>query len=326
MRCLAIKPEGGLVVEERATPSPGSGEVLVEIKAAGLNAADLLQRRGFYPAPPGSPVDIPGLELAGVIASVGDGVGEGVSDFAIGDRVMAVVGGGAHASHLVVHERLLMRVPRDLTWPEAGGFPEAFMTAHDALFTQCGLAIGDRACVHGAAGGVGTAAVQIAHAAGAHVTATVRDPARHDEVKALGADVVIRPEQFADSVLAPPPGGTGFDVILELVGAPNMDTNIHALNSGGRISVIGVGAGGVANVNLLNLMQKRGTIHASTLRARPLEAKADAARRLERHVVPLLADGRVRVPVLATHALDDAEAAYERFAAGGKLGKIVLTN
>lgn len=306
--------DGALVVEARPDPTPGPGEVLVAVKAAGLNAADLLQRRGFYPAPPGSPPDIPGLEMAGEVAALGTAA----TRFGVGDRVMAVVGGGAQATHLVVHERVLMAVPPGVDWAQAGGFPEAFTTAHDALFTQCGLAMGDRVCVHGAAGGVGTAAVQMAHAAGAHVTATVRDESRHDEVRALGADVVIAPDRFADT--------TGYDVILELVGGPNMDTNIQALNTGGRISVIGVGAGIMAEVNLANLMGKRGAIHASTLRARPLEQKADAARRVEQHVVPLLANGRVRVPVLATYRLDEVEAAYERFSAGGKLGKIVLTN
>jgi putative PIG3 family NAD(P)H quinone oxidoreductase len=313
MRCVAIKDEGKLVVEERADPVPSRGEVLVAIKAAGLNAADLIQRRGFYPAPPGSPPDIPGLELAGEVAALG----EGAARYAIGDRVMAVVGGGAQATHLVVHERELMAVPANVTWEEAGGFPEAFTTAHDALFTQGGLTMGDRVCIHGAAGGVGSAAVQIAHAAGAHVTATVRDAARHEEVRALGADVVVLPDAFADD--------ENYDVILELVGAPNMEANLQALATGGRICVIGVGAGGSATVNLLTLMQKRGAIHASTLRTRPLEAKADAARRVEQHVVPLLADGRVRVPVLASYALEEVEDAYERFAAGGKLGKIVLT-
>jgi NADPH:quinone reductase-like Zn-dependent oxidoreductase len=231
---------------------------------------------------------------------------------------MAVVGGGGQATHLAVHERVLVPVPKSVDWPAAGGFPEAFTTAHDALFTQARLAMGERVCIHGAAGGVGTAAIQLAHGAGAHVTATVRDPSRHDEVKALGADAVITPDQFAET--------SGYDVILELVGAPNMEHNLNALNTGGRISVIGVGGGGNANVSLLALMQKRAAIYGSTLRARPLEQKADAARRVEQHVVPLLADGRVRVPVLATYGLDEVEAAYERFAAGGKLGKIVLTN
>ena len=314
MRCVAIKADGVLAVEERPDPVPGSGEVLVAVRAAGLNAADLLQRRGFYAAPPGSPPDIPGLEVAGEVVASGDGA----TRFAIGERVMAVVGGGAQATHLVVHERLLMAAPPNVSWAELGGFPEAFTTAHDALFTQCGLAMGDRVCVHGAAGGVGTAAVQIAHAAGAHVTATVRDPARHDEVRALGADVVITPEEFAAS--------GEYDVILELVGAPNIETNLAVLATGGTISVIGVGAGAAANLNLLQLMQKRGAIYGSTLRARPLEDKAEAARRMEQHVTPLLADGRVRVPVLASYGLDAVEAAYDRFGGGGKLGKIVLTN
>lgn len=287
---------------------------MVEVRAAGLNAADLMQRRGMYPAPPGSPPDVPGMELAGTVASIGDGV----TSVSVGDRVMAVVGGGAQATRCVVHERVLMRAPDTITWAEAGGFPEAFMTAHDALVTQCGLAMGDRVAVHGAAGGVGTAAVQLAHAAGARVTASVRNPARHDDVLALGADVVITPDEFA---------GTGpYDVILELVGGPNMAANVDALAIGGRISVIGVGGGFSSDVNLLALMTKRGTIRGSTLRARPLEQKADAARRLEHHAVGLLGDGRLRVPVLETFALDDVEAAYARFANGGKLGKIVLLN
>lgn len=314
MRCVAIKNDGVLLVEERDDPAPAPGEVLVAVRAAGLNAADLMQRRGLYPAPPGSPPDIPGMELAGEVASVGDGV----DSYAVGDRVMAVVGGGAQATHCVVHERVLMRVPDTISWAEAGGFPEAFMTAHDALFTQCGVAMGDCVAVHGGAGGVGTAAVQLAHAAGAHVTASVRDRARHDDVRALGADVVITPEEFA--------GSGPYDVILELVGANNLAANLAALSINGRIAVIGVGGGFTAELNLLALMQKRATIRGSTLRSRPLEQKAEAARRLEHHALTALSGGRLRVPVLDTFALDDVEAAYERFGAGGKLGKIVLVN
>lgn len=313
MRCVAIV-DGNLEMQERPDPVPGPGEVLVAIKAAGLNAADLMQRRGMYPAPAGSPADIPGMECAGVVEALGDGV----TSVAVGHRVMSIVGGGAQATHIVIHERVLIPVPDNVSWPEAGGFPEAFITAHDALFTQCGLGMGERVLIHGAAGGVGTAAVQLAHTAGAHVTATVRDATRHDDVRALGADVVVAADAFAD--LGP------FDVILELVGGPNMEANLAALATGGRISVIGVGAGFSANLSLLTLMQKRASIRGSTLRARPLEQKADASRRLERHAVPLLAAGRLRVPVLETFPLADASAAYDRFAAGGKLGKIVLVN
>ena len=237
--------------------------------------------------------------------------------FAIGDRVMAVVGGGGQAELALVHERHLLPVPDGISWPAAGGFPEAFTTAHDALFTQCGLAMGERLCVHGAAGGVGIAAVQLGVAAGCDVVATVRNPVLHDAVAGFGATVVT-PGDFTER--------GPFDVILELVGAPNMADNLAALATGGRIAVIGVGAGATAEVPLLTLMQKRGRIHGSTLRARSLEDKAAAARAVERHVLPLLLAGKVRVPVEATYPMAEAVAAYERFAAGAKLGKIVLTN
>jgi NADPH:quinone reductase-like Zn-dependent oxidoreductase len=230
---------------------------------------------------------------------------------------MAVVGGGGQAELAVVHERHAMPVPDGVAWDAAGGFPEVFTTAHDALFTQCGLAMGERVLVHGAAGGVGTAGVQLAAGAGARVTATVRNAELRDEVAALGANVVA-PERFAEH--------GPFDVILELVGGPNMAANLDALAICGRIAVIGVGAGAVAELNLHVLMGKRGRIHGSTLRVRPLEQKADAARRVEAHVLPLLADGRVRVPVAATFPMADATAAYDRFTAGGKLGKVVLVN
>lgn len=301
---------GGLVVAERPDPRPGTGEVLVAVRAAGLNAADLLQRAGRYRAPPGAPPDVPGLELAGEVAALGPGT----SRFAVGDRVMAVVGGGAQAERCVVHERLAMPVPPGVPWPAAGGFPEAFTTAHDALFTQCQLALGERVLVHGAAGGVGTAAVQLAVATGARVTATVRSPGARAPVTAMGADVV------APDALGPGP----FDVVLELVGAPNLAADLEALATGGRIAVIGVGAGTTGPVDLRRLMTSRGRIHGSTLRARPLEAKAHAARLVEAHVLPLLEVGRVHVPVAATFPLAEAGAAYERFAAPGKVGKLVL--
>src|SRR5437016_1491170 len=185
--------EGGLVWRERPDPSPGTGELLVAVRAAGINGADILQRHGLYPAPPGVPPDVPGLELAGEVV----GLGPGVQGFGVGDRVMAVVGGGGQAELAVVHERTALAVPDGVPWEAAGGFPEVFTTAHDALFTQCGLAAGERVLVHGAAGGVGIAAVQLAHASGARVTATVRKPELHDAVGELGADDVLAPNQFA---------------------------------------------------------------------------------------------------------------------------------
>ena len=310
MRAATIR-DGRVVVEEHPDPEPGSGELLVAVHAAGLNGADMLQRKGAYPAPPGSPQDIPGLELAGEVV----GLGPGATRFEKGDRVMAVVGGGGQAELATVHERAAMPVPDALDWPAAGGFPEVFTTAHDAVFTQAGLQPGERLLVHGGAGGVGTAAIQLGRAAGARVTATVRREEARPGVEKLGA-TAIDPEGFEEH--------GPFDVVLELVGAPNMAGNLQALETGGRIAVIGVGGGPKAELNLLALMGKRARIHGSTLRARPLEQKADAARRVERHVLPLVELAAVHVPVAETFPLDDVEAAYDRFAAGGKLGKVVL--
>jgi putative PIG3 family NAD(P)H quinone oxidoreductase len=311
MRAVTIRDEA-LYVEEHEDPKPGTGEVLVRVEAAGLNGADMLQRRGLYPAPPGAPQDIPGLEFAGEVAALGPGA----SRFSEGDRVMAVVGGGAQAELAVVHERAAMPVPDILDWPQAGGFPEVFMTAHDALFTQGALAPGEHLLVHGAAGGVGTAAIQLARAAGARVTATVRREELRGAVEQLGA-TAIDPEGFEEH--------GPFDVVLELVGAPNLPGNVNALETGGRIVVIGIGAGAKSELNLGLLMAKRAILRGSTLRARPLEQKADAARRVERNVLPLVESGAVTVPIADTFSLDDAEEAYERFTAGGKLGKLVLT-
>jgi NADPH:quinone reductase len=246
------------------------------------------------------------------VAALGPDAGR----FRVGDRVMAVVGGGGQAELAVVHERTAMPVPDRLGWAEAGGFPEVVTTAHDALFTQCGLGLGDRLLVHGAAGGVGTAAVQLGAAAGARVVASVRNHALHAAVAALGAERVVDPAETT--------GAGPFDVILELVGAPSFPANLDALATGGRIVVIGVGAGATVQLDLRTLMTRRARLLASTLRARPLEQKAAAARRVEAAALPLAAAGRLRVPVAATYPLDQAAEAYRRFAAGGKLGKIVL--
>jgi NADPH:quinone reductase len=314
MRAVTISDQE-IAIEQHPDPVPGVGEVLVRVRAAGLNGADMMQRRGLYPAPPGSPQDIPGLELAGEVVGLG-AHDPGAARFEIGDRVMAIVGGGGQAELIVVHERQLMPVPAALDWPAAGGLPEVFVTAHDALFTQAELRPGERLLVHGGAGGVGTAAIQLARATGATAVATVRREELRAQVTALGAEA-IAPEGFAEH--------GPFDVILELVGAPNLGENMNALATGGRLCVIGVSAGVKGELNLLALMGKRARIHGSTLRARPLEEKALAARALEREVLPLFAAGALRVPIAETFPLEDAAAAYERFAAGGTLGKVVLT-
>jgi putative PIG3 family NAD(P)H quinone oxidoreductase len=310
MRAVTIRDQQ-LHVLEHPDPEPGSGEVLVRVRAAGLNGADMHQRLGVYPAPPGSPQDIPGLELAGEVAALGPNA----TRFKEGDRVMAIVGGGAQAELAVVHERVLMAVPAPLDWVQAGALPEVFTTAHDALFTQAGLEPGEHLLVHGGAGGVGTAAIQLGRAAGARVTATVRNAELREQVGELGA-TVIAPEGFGEH--------GPFDVILELVGAPNLQDDVNALAIGGRITVIGIGAGAKGELHLGALMFKRGRIHGSMLRARPLEEKALTARAMERSVLPLFEAGVATVPIAATYPLDDASDAYERFTAGGKLGKIVL--
>jgi NADPH:quinone reductase-like Zn-dependent oxidoreductase len=304
--------DGALVWQEHPDPQPGPSEVLVSVAAAGVNAADLMQRQGLYPAPPGAPADIPGLEFAGEVI----GLGPGADRLSIGDRVMAVVAGGGQGELVVVHESVALPVPDGIPWEQAGGFPEAFSTAYDALFTQAGLAVGERVLISGAAGGVGTAAVQLAHAAGAHVVASVRSPDRRDEVGALGADEVIDPEGVADH--------GPYEVSLELVGAPGVTAVIPSMAIGGRVVVIGVGAGAKLEVNLLSLMAGRTTIGGSMLRSRTVEEKASVARAVEEHAVSLLADGKVTVPVADRFVMAEAGLAYERFAAGGKLGKIVL--
>jgi NADPH:quinone reductase-like Zn-dependent oxidoreductase len=289
----AVIVEGALHTEERPDPVPGEGELLIRVRGAGVNGADLSQRAGRYPLPPGAPVDIPGLECAGETED--------------GERVMALLPGGGQAELVAVHASHTLPVPEHVTWPEAGGFVEVYATAHDALFTQAELKPGERLLVNGAAGGVGVAAVQLGVALGAQVTGTVRH--HRDELEELGADTEA--------------SGL-YDVILELVGGDNLATNLELLAPQGRIAVIGMGAGSVATLNFGLLMGKRGRIHGSMLRFRTRDEKADVIRRLRDDVLPLLADGRIRVPVEETFPLDQAQDAYERFAAGGKFGKIVI--
>ena len=297
----AVIVDGELRVEERPDPTPGPTQTLVRVRATGVNNADLMQVRGHYPPPPGVPEDIPGLELAGERVDTGE-------------RVLALVAGGAHAELAVVEERHLLPLPEGIDWQPAGGFVEVFATAHDALFTQAGLVAGERVLVNGGAGGVGVAGIQLAREAGAAVVATVRNEALRSRVSELGAEV------------CPPGEAEGpFDVILELVGGDNLAHNLALLATGGRVVVIGTGAGARAEIDFGQVMRRRARLQGSTLRARSLDEKALVVAALERQVLPLLAAGRVVVPVEAAFPLADAPAAYERFAAGGKLGKIVLT-
>jgi NADPH:quinone reductase-like Zn-dependent oxidoreductase len=306
--------DGTISAAEQPDPVVGAGELLVRVRAAGLNGADILQRAGAYPPPPGYPAEIPGLEFAGEVIETGPGVRR----FAAGDRIMTITGGAGQAELAVVHESVAMPVPDSVEWSAAGGFAEVFVTAHDAVFTQGSLRPGERLLINGAAGGVGTAAVQLAKQAGAFVVASVRDESVRDSIRSLGADQVVAPDEV---------GSHGpYDVVLELVGGSNVETAIGALSTGGRIIVIGVGGGFKAEVNLLAIMGKRATLRGSTLRARPLEEKAIASRAVEREVLPALAANHIHVPVMATYQLGDVATAYDRFTSGSKFGKIVLTS
>ncbi len=307
----AVIDHGQISWRSYPDPSPEGHELLVRVRAAGLNGADIAQRAGHYPPPPGTPADVPGLELAGVV----EAVGSRVLRFATGDRVMALVPGAAQAELCLVDEMLAMPVPEPLGWLEAGGTPEAFATAHDALFSQCDLRAGERLLVTGAAGGVGLAGVQLGLAAGAEVVASVRRSEHRPALAELGA-LAVAPEDAA--------GGGPYDVVLELVGAPSLTEVLPALAFWGRLVVIGFAAGHLAELDLRVLAHRRARLYASTLRARALEERALVVRGVERHVLPLLERGSVQVRVDASFAFAEVEAAYERFAAGGKLGKIVL--
>ena len=311
MRAVVID-EGALRIDERPTPEPAPYDVVVAVRSAGVNAADLLQRRGFYPAPAGWPEDIPGMELAGVVSAVGERVNEPL----LGRRVCAIVGGGAQAAACTVPSEHLIFLPDHVTWDEAGGFAEAFVTAHDALVTQGRVASGERVLISGAAGGVGVAGVQVAHSMGAHVIAVTRNSAHHDRLRGLGADETITIDQVGE--VAP------VDFVLELVGAAHLSVAQHSLAPFARVVVIGVGGGGRVDLDLLTMMRTRASFTGSTLRSRSRAEKAAAIAEVNQALVPRWTTGEIKVPVNKTFALEEAASAYEYFGQPGKFGKVVL--
>jgi NADPH:quinone reductase-like Zn-dependent oxidoreductase len=312
VRCVVIR-DGNLEVEERETPNPGPHDVVVAVRGAGINAADLMQRAGHYPAPEGWPADVPGMELAGVVSAVGERVHEPL----LGRRVCAIVGGGAQATHCLVPSEHLLFVPDHVSWDEAGGFPEAFTTAHDALVTQGHLDAGEHVLISGATGGVGVAAVQIAHALGAHVIAVTRTNEHHERLRECGADETVTLDAL---------GAVGrVDVILELVGAAHLSVAQGLLNPFARVVVIGISGGGSrVEIDLRAFMGTRSTLSGSTLRSRSRREKGEVADRVSQTLVPRWRTGEVHVPVAQSFALDDVASAYEFFAQPGKFGKVVL--
>ena len=318
MRAIVFTGAGGnevIRLEQRPDPAPSGDDVLVAVRYAALNPADLAQREGRYPAPPGSPPDVPGIEVAGSVVACGPTA----RGFAPGERVFGLVGGGGLADRVLVHELHVTAVPERLDDLAAAAVPEVFVTAHDAVMSQAGLRPGELLLVNGANGGVGTAAVQIAAAAGARVLATVRAVALRERVASLGA-TVIDPSELVERALAE----GGADVVLELVGGPNLDLALQALAARGRIVIVGTGAGAEAPLDLHKLMARRARVLGTMLRARPLDEKATAMRAFTREVVPHLASGRIAPLVDRVFPAADAAAAFDRLQGSGKLGKVLL--
>jgi putative PIG3 family NAD(P)H quinone oxidoreductase len=326
MKAVVFGGKGGpevVEVREVPDPTPSRGEVLVRVRAAALNRADLLQRRGLYPPPPGTREDVPGLELAGEVVRAG----EGVTAWKPGDRVMAIAAGEAQAELALVHERMLLPVPEGLGLEQAGAIPEAGITSHDALFTLGGLRPGWPVLVHAVGSGVATSAVQIAKAAGATVIGTSRTADKLERARALGLDhgiLVSRDEpRFAEEVRRLT-GRRGVPLVLDFVGAPYAAENLAALAPGGRVVVIGTMGGPKAQVDLGALMRLRGSVIGTVLRPRPLDEKIAATQAFARDVLPLVAAGRVKPVVDEVLPMARAREAHERMERNESFGKLVL--
>jgi putative PIG3 family NAD(P)H quinone oxidoreductase len=323
MRAVTITEFGGpdvLRIREMERPRPGTGEIRVRVRSSGVNRADLIQRLGHYPAPPGAPEDVPGLEFAGEV----EALGPGVSLWKEGDRVMGITGGGGYAETVVVHERTAVRVPRGFSLEDAGAIPEVFMTAFDALILQMELAEGETLLIHAVGSGVGTAAVQLARSCGARALGTSRTREKVDRALRLGLDVgILADDQWPERVLSATER-TGVDVILDLVGAEYLAGNLEVMATGARQVVVGVPSGPRGEVDLRHLMKKRGLIKGTVLRARPLEEKIALAREFERRVCPLF-DARKIVPVVdRTLPAAQASRAHQVMENNENFGKILL--
>jgi NADPH2:quinone reductase len=330
MRAVVITSYGrtkGIGVREVETlPAPVADRVRVRVHAAGLNRADILQRRGSYPAPPGYPQNIPGLEFAGEV----DAISDGVDAWKIGDRVFGLTAGGAQAEFVVVPQSNLARIPAELDWVQAGAMPETFITAHDALFTRADLHMGERVLVHAAASGVGTAAIQLGHAAGATIYGTSRTADKLERIRDLnlgldaGVAVGDTPAKFVEAV-EKWTAGTGVDVILDLVGGNYFPADLDALGLRGRLICVGTMAGAKSEIDLGLLLRKRATIIGTMLRGRSIEEKAAATQVFASAVLPLVSRGAIRPVIDRVYPIEQIRDAHERMESNASFGKIVLT-
>jgi putative PIG3 family NAD(P)H quinone oxidoreductase len=323
MRAIVVVTPGGpeqLQVGERPDPIAAEGEIVVRVAGAGINRADLLQRQGFYPPPSGAS-DILGLEASGLVA----GVGPGVETFAQGDRVMLLVEGGGYAELVAVRATQAVRVPDNIDLITAGGIPEVFITAHDALFTRGHLQHGETVLIHGGGGGVGTAAIQLARLHGCRVIVTAGSAAKLERCTALGADAGInyRSEDFAARTRELT-DGRGADVVLDIMGASYLGQNMNAVAADGRIVIIGMLGGTQTDIDLGAMMRRRISLISTALRARPAAQKAAIVAAFAADVVPALADGRMRAVVDCVLPLEEASEAHRLMEAGAVVGKIVL--
>ncbi|GGT69357.1 NAD(P)H quinone oxidoreductase [Actinomadura citrea] len=317
MHAIVIREPGDADVLEWKPvpdPEPKPGEVLIDVTASAVNRADVMQRMGFYPPPQDAP-PYPGLEVSGRIAELG----EGVTGPNVGDEVCALLGGGGYAERVAVPASQVLPVPRGVDVAEAAGLPEVACTVWSNVFMLAGLREGETLLVHGGGSGIGTFAIQLAKARGARVVTTVGSPEKAERCRELGADVTVdyREDDFVDS--------GPYDVILDLIGAKYLKRNVDALASGGRLMVIGLQGGAKAELDIGVLLRKRALVHATTLRARPLEEKAEIVAGVREQVWPLLESGRIRTVVDRRIPMAEASRAHELMEEGGHVGKILLT-